>query len=136
MEGAKMEIVGFALFLFVAGCIVVATAVSAVFIWMGAKLAGIGGATFGKSFWAALVSSFFVWALTGIGAAVFGIGTVAGWIIGVIITLFILKKIFNTTWGKALLAWLFQGIAQLLVLGLVALIVAVLGVATIGLLLV
>jgi len=130
-----MEIVGFALLLFVAGCIVVATVISAIFIWLGAKLAGIKGATFGRSFWAALVSSFLVWALTGIGAALFGFGTVLGWIIGILITLVVLKKIFNTTWGKALLAWLFQGIAQLLVLGLVALVVAALGIATVGLLL-
>ena len=130
-----MEIVGFALFLFVAGCIVVATAISAIFIWIGAKLAGIDGATFLRSFWAALVSSFLVWALTGIGAAVFGFGTIAGWVIGVIITLFVLKVVFNTTWGKAFLAWLFHGIAQLLVLGIIALLVAVLGVAAIGLLL-
>ncbi len=131
-----MEIVGFALFLFIAGCIVVATAISAVFIWIGAKLAGIRGATFLRSFWAALVSSFLVWALTGLGATVFGFGTVAGWIIGVLITLFVLKIVFDTTWGKAFLAWLFHGIAQLIVLGIVAVIVAALGVATIGLLLV
>ncbi|MBN1574309.1 MAG: hypothetical protein JW984_14010 [Deltaproteobacteria bacterium] len=131
-----MEIVGFALFLFVAGCIAVATAVSAIFVWIGAKLAGISGATFLRSFWAALVSSFLVWALTGIGAAVFGFGSIAGWIIGVIITLFVLKIIFNTTWGKAFLAWLFHGMAQLLVLGILALMVVVLGVAAIGLLLV
>jgi hypothetical protein len=131
-----MEIVGFALFLFVAGCIVVATAVSAVFIWIGARLAGIDRATFVRSFWAALVSSFFVWALTGIGAAVFGFGSIAGWIIGVIITLFVLKVVFDTTWGKAFLAWLFHGMAQLLVLVIVVVIVVGLGVATIGLLLV
>jgi hypothetical protein len=58
-----------------------------------------------------------------------------GWIVGVLITLFVLKVVFNTTWGKAFLAWLFHGIAQLIVLGIIALIVAVLGVAAIGLLL-
>ena len=130
--GVGIGIVGFTLFLFIAGCIVVATAVSAVFIWIGAKLAGIDGATFIRSFWAALVSSFLVWALTGIGAAVFGFGTIAGWIIGVLITLFVLKQIFDTTWGKAFLAWLFHGMAQLIVLGIAAVLVAALGIAAVG----
>lgn len=114
-----MELIGFVLFLFLLGCIVVATAVSAVFIWFGAKVSGISGATFMKSFWAALVSSFLVWALSAIATALFGFGSIAGWILGLLITLVVLKMIFDTTWGKAFLTWLFQGLAQLIVLGFV-----------------
>jgi hypothetical protein len=130
-----MELVGFALFLFFACCFLVATIISAIFIWVGAKLAGIQGATFIRSFWAALFSSVLVWVFTGLGTAVFGFGAFLGWIVGVLVTLWVLKAFFKTTWGKAFLAWLFQGIAQLIALGLIALVVAALGITTAGLLL-
>lgn len=118
-----MELIGFVLFIFLLGCIIVATVVSAVFIWFGAKISGIKGATFMKSFWAALASSFLVWALSAIATAIFGFGSIAGWILGLFITLVVLKMIFDTTWGKAFLAWLFQGLAQLIVLGIVIIMV-------------
>jgi hypothetical protein len=118
-----MELIGFVLFFFIIGIIVFATAVSAIFIWFGAKIAGISGATFIRSFWAALLTSVLVWALTGIGSALFGIGAIAGWFMGLFVTLFILKSVFHTTWGKAFLAWIFHGLAQLLVLGVVILLV-------------
>ncbi len=118
-----MELLGFFLFLFLLGCIVVATAVSAIFIWFGAKISGIEGATFIKSFWAALVSSLLVWVLTGLASALFGFGSIVGWMLGLLITLVVLKMIFDTTWGKAFLTWLFQGLAQLIVLGIVIILV-------------
>ena len=111
-----MELVSLAIVLFFVGVFVVATAVSAFFIWIGAKVARVADATFGKAFWAALLCSFLVWALTGIGSVLFGIGNVAAWILGVLITLFILKWIYKTTWGKAFLTWLFCGVAQVIVL--------------------
>ncbi len=130
-----MELVGIALFLFVVGSIVVMTLVSALFIWIGAKFAGIKGVTLWRSFLVALISSFLVWVATGLGAALFGFGAFLGWIIGALITLWIIKSFFKTTWGKALLAWIFQAIAQFLVLGLIFVIAAALGIATAGLLL-
>jgi hypothetical protein len=114
-----MELIGLALVLFFVGAFVVATVVSAFFIWIGAKVAGVAKATFGKAVWAALLTSFFVWALTGAASVLFGVGSVGGWILGVIITLFLLKWIYKTTWGKALLTWLFCGIAQAVVLVIV-----------------
>ena len=118
-----MELIGFVFLLFLLSCIVIATVVSAIFIWFGAKVSGIGGATFIKSFWAALVSSLLVWVLTGLASALFGFGSIAGWILGLFITLVVLKMIFDTTWGKAFLTWLFQGLAQLIVLGIVIIMV-------------
>ncbi len=130
-----MELVGFALILFVVGSIVAMTLVSALFIWIGAKFAGIKGATLWKSFKVALISSFLVWAATGLGSFLFGIGAVLGWIIGTLITLWIIKSFFKTTWGKALLTWILQAIAQFLALGLIAVIAAALGMGAAGLLL-
>jgi len=122
-----MELIGFALVVFFFCLFVAATIISAFFIWIGTKVAGVPGATFGKAIWAAIVTSFVVWALTGIGTGLFGLGTVAGWILGVIITLLLLKWIYKTTWGKSFLTWLFSGIAQVLVL-VVAIVLALTGV--------
>jgi hypothetical protein len=127
-----MGLVGLTLFLFFLGLFVAGVIVSAFFIWLGAKIAGVAKATFGKAVWAAIVTSLFVWALTGIASTLFGVGSVGGWILGVIITLFILKWIYKTTWGKALLTWLFCGIAHAIVL-VIAVVLAMTGViAAIG----
>jgi len=107
-----MELIGFAIVLFFIGLFVAATVISAFFIWIGTKVARVSGATFGKAFWAAILTSFVVWALTGIGTVLFGFGNVAGWILGILITLVLLKWIYKTTWGKSFLTWLFCGLAQ------------------------
>lgn len=125
-----MELIGFAIVLFFVGLFVAATVISAIFIWIGSKIARVSGATFGKAFWAAIVTSFVVWALTGIGSVVFGFGNVAGWILGALITLGLLKWIYKTTWGKAFLTWLFCGVAQVMVL-VVAIVLALTGVIVI-----
>jgi hypothetical protein len=122
-----MELLGFTLVLFFIGLFVAATVISAFFIWIGTKVARVSGATFGKAFWAAIVTSFIVWALTGIASGLFGFGSIAGWLVGVLITLVILKWIYKTTWGKSFLTWLFCGLAQVVVLA-VAIILALTGV--------
>jgi hypothetical protein len=122
-----MELIGFTLVLFFIGLFVAATVISAFFIWIGTKVARVSGATFGKAFWAAIVTSFVVWALTGIASGLFGFGSIAGWLVGVLITLVVLKWIYKTTWGKSFLTWLFCGLAQVVVLG-VAIILALTGV--------
>ena len=122
-----MELIGFGLFLFFVALFVAATVISAFFIWIGTKIAGVSGATFGKAFWAAIITSFTVWALTGIASMALGFGSIAGWLLGVLITLVILKWIYKTTWGKSLLTWIFSGIAQIVVL-VVAIVLAMTGV--------
>ncbi len=113
-----MELIGFAVVFFFLGLFVLATIVSAFFILIGAKVAGVENAGFGNAFWAALLCSFFVWALTGIASAILGFGSVAVWLVGLVITLLIIKWVFKTTWGKALLTWVFHGIAQVIVLAI------------------
>jgi len=116
------------LFMLVVGVVVVATMVSALFIWIGAKLAGIQNATFMKSFWAALVSSVIIWVLAAVINA-------PGWIIGLLVSLVVIKVIFDTTWGKAFLAWILHGIVQFVLLVFVVLILVGMGVAVGALLL-
>ena len=70
-------------------------AVDAVFLWFGAKFAKIEDATFGKAFIAAL-------------AAILGrLIPFIGGLIGLIAFLWIIKTVFNTDWGKAVITWLF-----------------------------
>jgi len=117
------------LLLLVVGVVVVATAVSALFIWIGAKIAGVKNVTFMKSFWAALISSVFIWVLAAVINA-------PGWIIGLLVSLVVIKVIFDTTWGKAFLAWIFHGVAQFVLLVFVILILIGMGVAVGALLLI
>jgi len=115
--------------LLVVGVVVVATAVSALFIWIGAKVAGVQNVTFMKSFWAALISSVLIWVLAAVINA-------PGWIVGLLVSLVVIKMMFDTTWGKALLAWIFHGVAQFVILLFVVLILIGMGVAVGALLLI
>ncbi len=113
-----MEVVGFTLFLVGLVHIFAMTLVSALFIWIGAKFVGIKGATLWRSFLAALISGFPIWAAAGLGIFLMGFGPFLGWIIGTLIALWIIKSFFKTTWGKALLPWILQTAAQYSLLGL------------------
>jgi hypothetical protein len=121
-----MKLIGLTLLVIIALCIFVATALSAIFIWIGSKFAGISNATFGRAFYAALLSSVAVWALTGLASAFFGIGSLAGWLLGIIVTLGILKSIYEAEWGSAILIWIFTGVAHVIV-GIVMVILVITG---------
>jgi len=56
-----------------------------------------------------------VWALTGLASAFLGIGSLAGWLLGIIVTLGILKSVYDTEWSSALLVWIFTGVAHVIV---------------------
>ena len=113
-----MELVGIALFLVGIIHIFAMTLVSALFIWIGAKFAGIKGATPWRSFLVSFIFSFPIWAATGLGILLKGFGPFFGWIIGTLIALCIIKNFFKTTWRKALLPWILQAVVQYLLLGL------------------
>ena len=110
-----MHLVGFTLILFVISCIMAATALSASFIWIGSKLAGIQKATFGKAFISALLSSVAVWSLTGYSAVYVGVESISVWLLGLAITIGILKFVYSISWGKAFILWIFTGIAHVIV---------------------
>ncbi len=121
-----MKLIGLTLLLIIAVCILVATALSALFIWIGSKFAGVPHATFGRAFYAAFLSSVAVWALTGVATAFFGIGSLAGWLLGIAVSLGILKSVYATGWGSALLVWLFTGVAHVIV-GIIMIILVITG---------
>jgi len=85
--------------------------ITALFLWIGANLAGIKGANFGKAILTALLS---VVALTILGlflSLIPFIGGFLGLLLGVLLSIYIIKAVFDTSWGKALLAWIFYVIA-------------------------
>lgn len=82
------------------------------FMWLGAKLAGVEDATFGKSFLAALGGVFATWFATWLLSVFPGIGTGIGFIIGLILTIFIIEGAFGIGFGKALVVWIFHFLAQ------------------------
>jgi len=115
LGNTELKLIGLTLILIIGVCILVATALSAFFIWIGSKFAGVPNATFGKAFYAAFLSSVAVWALTGLASAFLGIGSLAGWLLGIIVTLGILKSVYDTEWSSALLVWIFTGVAHVIV---------------------
>lgn len=90
----------------------VGTIVASFFIWIGAKIAAVRGSTFGRAMVAAVGAGFLNW----LGATVLlelGVtNEVAGFLVGIFLTLLVVKAAFDTTWGKALLVWVFNVIAQ------------------------
>jgi hypothetical protein len=109
-----MQFIGISLILFIISCIIV---------WLGTKFAGIHKATFGKAFVAAFFSSAAVWILTGFARAYFGWGYIAGWFLGLAITLVILRSVYAVDWGKAILIWIFTWIAHVIVVVILAVLV-------------
>jgi hypothetical protein len=84
------------------------------FIWIGAKMAGVENAGFGKSIIAALGSSFIAWFMATILSIVPVIGTFLGLVLGLLFSIFVIKGVFSTSFGKAFLVWIFHVIAQIL----------------------
>lgn len=105
----------------VVGMFIIATIIAAFLMWLGAKLAKIENATFGKAILAALVAAAITWVLSLLFSFIPVVGTMLGLIIGLILTIFAIKAIFSTTFGKAALVWVFHIIAEIIaiIIGLV-----------------
>lgn len=104
----------------------IALVIEAVFIWIGARLAGVYPVTFGRCFKVA----FFTVVITFLAAMALHLllvlhilpmlGPVAGWIIGVLISIYVIKAVFAVGFGRALVVWIFTVIAQVIAVLLVA----------------
>jgi hypothetical protein len=98
----------------VVGIAVIAAFIAGFFIWVGAKMAGVRNATMGKSILAAVSCTLFVWILAAVFSVLPVVGTAVGFIVGLIACVWIIKAIFDTSTGKALLAWIFHFAAQVI----------------------
>lgn len=97
--------------------LLVVAAIAAIFLSIGASVAGIEGRSYGKAFIATGANFFASWILS----AVLGfVGFNNGFIpfaFGVALSFFIIKTVFATSWPKAAGAWIVQVIATVLIIG-------------------
>ncbi len=95
------------------GVAVLAMFIATFFMWLGAKMAGVQKATFGRSFIAAMGSAFLTWILS-LSLSFFPpIGPPIGFLIGLILVIFVIMGAYDTHFGKALLVWLFHLLAEI-----------------------
>ena len=99
--------------------LVLALLISAFFLWIGAKLAGIQGASFGKAILAALVSVVALALLQIVLSLIPRIGGTLGLLLGILVSIYVIKAVFDTGWGKAILAWILY-IVAIIVAGIIA----------------
>ncbi len=111
-----MQILGIALGTFLI-VLVIAVLVGTFFMWIGAKIAGVASskANFGNSLLAAIGAAVVTWIISALFAGIVGIGAIIGFVIGVILSILVIKSVFKIDWGKAFLVWLFHLVAQVLV---------------------
>lgn len=94
--------------------------VSALFVHLAAKLSGVEGATFGKAVRAVIANAIVSVLVSLVFSIVPLAGTLLGMLISLAVTLWVLRKIYQIGWGKALLLWVMQWIVLfilILVLG-------------------
>ncbi len=89
-----------------------ATFFGAFFMWLGAKLAGVRYATFGSSIKAASGASFATWFVALAASILPGIGTAAGFAIGIALSVLIIRSAYETSFGKAIMVWLFDLVSE------------------------
>jgi|ERR1043165_566598 hypothetical protein len=97
----------------IVGIFFLAWAISAFFMFVAAKISSVENATFGKALVAALGCSFITWLCALVFSVVPIIGTVLGIVVGVTLSIFVIKGVFNATFGRAFLVWLFNGLGQI-----------------------
>ncbi len=95
------------------GILLLSVLIGGFFVWLGAKLARVEKGTFGRSILAAIAATVASGLVSWI-FSLFGDGTtwaLIGGIVGFVVVLWVFKSMFDTSWGKAFLIWLFQLIA-------------------------
>ena len=96
------------------GIAVLEVILSALFLMIGAKVAKIENATFGRSVLASLGAALVTWIIAIVFSILPVIGTVIGFLLGVLLSLFVIKGVFSTTIQKAFLAWVFNILAKII----------------------
>ena len=110
-----MALIGVGAFL---GVLLLGVLIGGFFVWLGAKMARVERGTFGRAILAALAatvaSGLVSWLFSLFGDGLFL--SVIGALVGLVVVLWVFKSIFDTSWGKAFLIWLFQVIAIVITL--------------------
>ena len=93
---------------------VIAVLVASFFMWLGAKIAGVERSTYGRSMVAAIAAAFVTWLVSWVGTQIPSMPRVIGFVVGLILTLIVIQAAYSTRFGKALLVWIFNIIAQVI----------------------
>lgn len=99
----------------------------AIFLWLGTKFAGIDKASFSKS----IICVFVLIVISAISASFLGPLGILGTIISFIVTLWVVKALYGTSWGKAFLALILAFIA-FIVLSVILLALLGVGLSNLG----
>lgn len=98
------------------GLILLAVLLTGAFMYVGAKLAMVEKATFGRAVLAAIGSSLADWTLTAALSPLPVVGSCVGFLIGLAASLVVIKLVFDTSMGRAFLVWVFHLFAQVVAL--------------------
>jgi hypothetical protein len=93
---------------------VIAVLVASFFMWLGAKIAGVERSTYGRSMVAAIAAAFVTWLVSYVGTQIPSMPRVAGFIVGLVLTIVVIQAAYSTRFGKALLVWIFNIVAQVI----------------------
>jgi hypothetical protein len=99
--------------------LIISLLISAFFIYLGSKMANVNQGTYGNAIKAVLASFFINIIVIGVFSFLPIIGTFIGVIIAFFLVIFAYKSIYNTSFGKGFLIWLFTFVAYFIV-GLIA----------------
>ncbi len=99
--------------------LIFAVFISGIFMWLGASLAGIKRATLGRAIVVSLSGTAIVWIVGSLFALfLMPAGSLLGFLLSLLLVLLATRALFDTSFGKALLAWVFFLVGQI-VAGLV-----------------
>jgi len=81
------------------------------FMWIAAKIAKVEKSSFARAMAAAVAASFVEILVAFLFSLVPVLGNLFGFILGLVITIFVIKTVFGTSFKKGLLVWIFNLIA-------------------------
>ena len=98
--------------------------IGGLFMWIAAKIARVEHSSFPRAMVAAIATSFVGVLLWFIFNLIPVLGSLFGFIIGLIVSILVIKAVFGTSFGKALVVWIFNIIAAGLAVLLASMILA------------
>ena len=99
---------------------VVFFAIQAIFLWVGAKLARIEKASFGRAFTAAIALTVVTFVLNLLfAAATIATGGTFGVLLSVIVAIWVIKSVFDTNWFQAAIAWFLSIIGAIVAVAII-----------------
>jgi hypothetical protein len=107
------------IFVFVFGVII-----SGLLMWLAAKISKVEKATFTRAATAAVACSFVTVLFAGLFGFVPVLGNFFGFVVGLLVSIYVIKVSFATTFGKALLVWIFDILGSIVAIALASMLMA------------